>query len=42
MSLEAVKAYLTPFGMADRVREFPVSSATVALAAKAAFTVLGA
>ena len=35
MSLEAVKAYLAPFGMADRVREFPVSSATVALAAEA-------
>ena len=35
MSVEAVKEYLAPFGLADRVIEFTVSSATVALAAEA-------
>ena len=35
MSIELVKAYLASFGMADRVREFDVSSATVELAALA-------
>ena len=35
MALERVKAYFEQYGMADRVREFDVSSATVALAAKA-------
>ena len=35
MSLEAVKAYLSRFGIADRVLEFDQSSATVALAAAA-------
>ena len=35
MAIEAVKAYLERFGMADRVREFDVSSATVELAAQA-------
>ncbi|HAP16031.1 MAG TPA: EBSC protein, partial [Lactococcus sp.] len=29
MSIEKVKAYFDQFGMADRVREFDVSSATV-------------
>ena len=36
MSITAVRAYFEPFGMADRVLEFPVSSATVELAAEAA------
>ncbi len=36
MSIEAVRAYLEPFGLADRVREFDTSSATVELAAQAA------
>lgn len=36
MSIERVKAYFAQFGMAGRVREFPVSSATVELAARAA------
>ena len=35
MAIEAVKAFFAAHGMADRVREFSVSSATVALAAKA-------
>ncbi len=35
MSIEKVKAYFAQFGMADRVLEFPVSSATVDLAALA-------
>lgn len=35
MSVEKVKEYLTPYGMSDRVMEFSVSSATVALAAQA-------
>lgn len=35
MSIELVRAYLEPFGLADRVRELPVSSATVDLAAAA-------
>ncbi len=35
MSVEQVRAYLTPFGVADRIREFDVSSATVDLAAEA-------
>ena len=35
MSIERVKAYLSAYGVADRVREFNVSSATVALAAEA-------
>ncbi len=35
MSLEKVKAYFAGLGMEDRVLEFPVSSATVELAAKA-------
>ena len=35
MSVSLVKAYLDAFGLADRVREFDVSSATVELAAKA-------
>ena len=29
MSVEKVRAYLEPFGVADRMREFEVSSATV-------------
>ena len=36
MSVEKVKEYLAQFGMADRVREFEVSTATVELAAQAA------
>ena len=35
MAIEAVKAYFSKFGIADRVREFDVSSATVELAAQA-------
>lgn len=35
MAIDRVKAYLGEFGIADRVREFPVSSATVELAAAA-------
>ena len=35
MSIEKVKAYFAFKGMAERVLEFPVSSATVALAAEA-------
>ena len=32
MSIEKVRAYLQPFGIAERIREFEVSSATVELA----------
>jgi len=35
MSIEKVRAYFAQFGMEDRILEFPVSSATVALAAEA-------
>ena len=35
MSIEIARAYLEKMGMADRIREFDVSSATVELAAKA-------
>lgn len=35
MAIEKVKAYFEQFGMANRVREFDVSSATVELAPKA-------
>ena len=35
MSIEKVRAYLAERGAADRIREFPVSSATVELAAAA-------
>lgn len=35
MSIERVRAYFEQYGMADRIREFPVSSATVELAAAA-------
>lgn len=35
MSIEIARAYLETLGLADRVREFDVSSATVELAAKA-------
>lgn len=35
MSIERVRAYLGARGMEDRIREFPVSSATVELAAQA-------
>jgi len=35
MSIEKVKAYFASVGLADRVQEFTVSSATVALAAEA-------
>ena len=35
MSVEKVRAYLEPYGVADRIREFDVSSATVELAALA-------
>ena len=35
MSIERVKQYFEPYGMGDRIREFPVSSATVELAAAA-------
>ena len=35
MSIEKVKVYFSQYGMADRVQEFEVSSATVDLAAQA-------
>ena len=35
MSIEKVRAYMEPLGMAERIREFDVSSATVDLAALA-------
>ncbi len=35
MSIEKVRAYFTPLGLAERIREFDVSSATVELAALA-------
>ena len=35
MSIEIARAYLEKYGMADRIMEFDVSSATVELAAKA-------
>ncbi len=35
MSVEKVREYLTAYGLGDRVMEFPVSSATVDLAAQA-------
>jgi len=35
MAIEKVKEYFYPFGIADRVQELPVSSATVELAAQA-------
>ena len=35
MSIQKVRAYLEPLGIADRIREFDVSSATVELAAVA-------
>ena len=35
MSIEAVKTYLEPYGVAGRVQKFDVSSATVELAAQA-------
>lgn len=35
MAIEQVRAYLKAFGAEDRILEFPVSSATVALAAEA-------
>ena len=36
MSVDRVRAYLQPFGLADRILEFETSSATVQLAAQAA------
>lgn len=35
MSVAAVRAFLAPFGLSDRIRTFDVSSATVSLAAQA-------
>lgn len=35
MSIQRVKEYFSQFGMAERIREFETSSATVALAAEA-------
>ena len=35
MSIELVRAYFNQFGIEDRIQEFPVSSATVELAALA-------
>lgn len=35
MSIEKVRAHLSRFGVAHKIQEFPVSSATVALAAQA-------
>ena len=42
MSLERAKAYLKEYKMEDQIREFPVSSATVELAAEALHTEAGA
>ena len=41
MSLERAKAYLKEYKMEDQIREFPVSSATVELAAEALHTKAG-
>lgn len=38
MSMERARAYLKECGVEDRIQEFPVSSATVALAAEALHT----
>ncbi len=38
MAVDRVRAYLAPFGMEGRIREFACSSATVALAAQALAT----
>ena len=38
MSIEAVKSYFAQFHLEDRIQEFPVSSATVELAAQALHT----
>ena len=38
MSVEKVKAYFEPYGLADKVMEFDVSSATVELASQALHT----
>ena len=35
MSIERARAYLQQYGIEDRIRELPTSSATVALAAQA-------
>ena len=35
MAIDKVKAYFKTFGLEDKILEFPVSSATVALAAQA-------
>ncbi len=35
MSIEIVRKYFSDFGMEERILEFPVSSATVELAAQA-------
>ena len=35
MSIDAVRAYFRSLGLADKIMEFPVSSATVELAAQA-------
>ena len=35
MSIDKVRAYLAPFGVAERIQEFSISSATVELAAAA-------
>lgn len=37
--IDRVRAYLAPYGLSDRVMEFPVSSATVELAAQAVGTI---
>ena len=37
MSIEKVRAYFEHFGIADRIREFDVSSATVELASPSAW-----
>lgn len=39
MAIEAVRAYLTALGREGEILEFPVSSATVELAAKAVGTI---
>lgn len=41
MSIESVRTYLSQFGLADRILEFDVSSATVELAAQALNTQAG-
>ena len=42
MAIEAVKEYFSKYGIADQIKEFDVSSATVELAAQALISAQGA